>query len=80
MKNYIAIEQALFGDKLTVIYDIDEEVNCCIPSLPMGRWWGEHHVHGIQPCKGQHLSPSALQSAESGTHCGARYRTTSIQR
>ena len=33
IKDYIAIEQARFGDKLTVIYDIDEEVNCCIPSL-----------------------------------------------
>ena len=33
IKDYIAIEQARFGDKLTVIYDIDEEVSCYIPSL-----------------------------------------------
>ncbi|MDO1742036.1 histidine kinase, partial [Escherichia coli] len=30
IKYSIAIEQARFGDKLTVIYDIDEEVNCVI--------------------------------------------------
>lgn len=43
IKDYIAIEQARFGDKLTVIYDIDEEVNCCIPSLLIPAVGGERH-------------------------------------
>ena len=31
IKDYIAIEQARFGDKLTVIYDIDDEVSLLHP-------------------------------------------------
>src|SRR5690606_25617712 len=53
IKDYIAIEQARFGDKLTVIYDIDEEVNCVIPSLLIQPLVENAIVHGIQPCKGK---------------------------
>ncbi|MDU5686515.1 MAG: sensor histidine kinase, partial [Kluyvera cryocrescens] len=53
IKDYIAIEQARFGDKLTVIYDIDEEVNCFIPSLLIQPLVENAIVHGIQRSKGK---------------------------
>ncbi|OAT79125.1 ECF transporter S component [Mangrovibacter phragmitis] len=53
IKDYIAIEQARFGDKLTVIYDIDEEVECRIPSLLIQPLVENAIVHGIQPCRGK---------------------------
>ncbi|SLM62904.1 MULTISPECIES: sensor histidine kinase [Dickeya] len=52
VKDYIAIEQARFGDKLTVIYDIDEEVSCQIPGLLIQPLIENAIVHGIRPCKG----------------------------
>ena len=48
IKDYIAIEQARFGDKLTVIYDIDEEVNCCIPSLLIQPLVENAIFHGLE--------------------------------
>ncbi|WWO98685.1 MAG: histidine kinase [Candidatus Dasytiphilus stammeri] len=33
IKNYIAIEKIRFGKKLTVIYNIDKDISCFIPSL-----------------------------------------------
>jgi two-component system LytT family sensor kinase len=66
IKDYIAIEQARF-DKLTVIYDIDEEVNCVIPSLLIQPLVENAIVHGIQPCKGKGVSPSA--SPKAATAC-----------
>ena len=51
IKDYIAIEQARFGDKLTVIYDNDEEVNCCIPSVLLQPLVENAIVNGIQPCR-----------------------------
>lgn len=53
VKDYIAIEQARFGDKLTVIYDIDEEVNCPLPSLLIQPLVENAIVHGIHPCRGK---------------------------
>ncbi|STL76179.1 two-component system sensor kinase [Escherichia coli] len=72
IKDYIAIEQARFGDKLTVIYDIDEEVNCCIPSLLIQRWWRMPLSTVSSLAKVKALSPSALQSAAIGyaLRCG----------
>ncbi|MDP0897016.1 sensor histidine kinase, partial [Klebsiella pneumoniae] len=51
--DYIAIEQARFGDKLTVIYEIDDDVSCVIPSLLIPPLVENAIVHGIQPCKGK---------------------------
>ncbi len=53
IKDYIAIEQARFGDKLTVIYDIDEEVNGVLPSLLIQPLVENAIVHGIHPCRGK---------------------------
>ncbi|WP_133625032.1 MULTISPECIES: sensor histidine kinase [Erwinia] len=53
VKDYIAIEQARFGDKLTVIYDIDEDVNCPLPSLLIQPLVENAIVHGIHPCRGK---------------------------
>ncbi|SQD02430.1 two-component system sensor kinase [Escherichia coli] len=69
IKDYIAIEQARFGDKLTVIYDIDEEVNCCIPSLLDPAVGGRMPLSTVfSLAKVKALSPSALQE------CGNRVR------
>ncbi|ATZ94182.1 MULTISPECIES: sensor histidine kinase [Dickeya] len=61
VKDYIAIEQARFGDKLTVIYDIDEEVSCHIPSLLIQPLIENAIVHGIRPCKGKGVVTLSIQ-------------------
>ncbi|WP_416347481.1 LytS/YhcK type 5TM receptor domain-containing protein [Acerihabitans sp. TG2] len=53
IQDYIAIEQARFGSKLTVIYDIDEELSFNIPSLLIQPLVENAIVHGIQPCRGK---------------------------
>ncbi|WP_279025930.1 MULTISPECIES: sensor histidine kinase [Gibbsiella] len=53
IQDYIAIEQARFGSKLTVIYDIDDDVSVRIPSLLIQPLVENAIVHGIQPCKGK---------------------------
>lgn len=53
IKDYIAIEQARFGDKLTVIYDIEEDVNCSLPSLLIQPLVENAIVHGIHPFRGK---------------------------
>jgi len=68
IKDYIAIEQARFGDKLTVIYDIDEEVNCVIPSLLIQPLVENAIVHGIQPRKGKGVVTISV------AECGNRVR------
>ena len=52
IQDYIAIEQARFGAKLTVIYDIDDDISVRIPSLLIQPLVENAIVHGIQPCKG----------------------------
>ncbi|TCW00453.1 two-component system LytT family sensor kinase [Biostraticola tofi] len=52
IQDYIAIEQARFGSKLSVIYDIDEELSFTIPSLLIQPLVENAIVHGIQPCRG----------------------------
>ena len=53
IQDYIAIEQARFGAKLTVIYDIDDDVSVRIPGLLIQPLVENAIVHGIQPCKGK---------------------------
>lgn len=53
IQDYIAIEQARFGNKLTVIYDIDDHISVRIPSLLIQPLVENAIVHGIQPCKGK---------------------------
>ncbi len=53
IQDYIAIEQARFGAKLTVIYDIDDDVSVRIPSLLIQPLVENAIVHGIQPCNGK---------------------------
>lgn len=74
VKDYIAIEQARFGDKLTVIYDIDEEVNCVIPSLLIQPLVENAIVHGIQPCKGKGVV--TISVTESGSRVRISVRDT----
>lgn len=61
IKDYIAIEQARFGDKLTVIYEVDEDVACKIPSLLIQPLVENAIVHGIQPCRGKGVVVLAVQ-------------------
>ncbi|MEC5341695.1 sensor histidine kinase [Brenneria populi] len=53
IRDYIAIEQARFGAKLTVIYDIDDDLSYRIPSLLIQPLVENAIVHGIQPCRGK---------------------------
>lgn len=53
IKDYIAIEQARFGGKLTMIYDIDEDLHFSLPSLLIQPLVENAIVHGIQPCRGK---------------------------
>lgn len=53
VQDYIAIEQARFGSKLTVIYDIDEDISVKIPSLLIQPLVENAIVHGIQKCSGK---------------------------
>ncbi|MDO6405027.1 sensor histidine kinase [Pantoea phytobeneficialis] len=53
VKDYIAIEQARFGDKLSMIYDIDEDLHFTLPSLLIQPLVENAIVHGIQPCRGK---------------------------
>lgn len=53
VQDYIAIEQARFGSKLTVIYDIDDDISVRIPSLLIQPLVENAIVHGIQPCSGK---------------------------
>lgn len=48
VKAYIEIEKARFGDKLNVIYDIDEDVNIKIPSLIIQPLVENAIIHGIR--------------------------------
>lgn len=74
VKDYIAIEQARFGDKLTVIYDIDEDVSCVIPSLLIQPLVENAIVHGIQPCKGKGVV--TISVTESGSRVRISVRDT----
>lgn len=53
IQDYIAIEQARFGSKLTVIYDIDDDISVKIPSLLIQPLVENAIVHGIQKCSGK---------------------------
>ena len=48
VKAYVEIEKARFGDKLNVIYDIDEDVNIKIPSLIIQPLVENAIIHGIR--------------------------------
>ncbi|MCE0814132.1 sensor histidine kinase [Buttiauxella sp. A2-C1_F] len=74
IKDYIAIEQARFGDKLTVIYNIDEEVNCLIPSLLIQPLVENAIVHGVQQCKGKGVVTISVE--ESGNRVRIAVRDT----
>ncbi len=52
VKNYIEIEKARFGDKLDIVYDIDD-VNVKIPSLTIEPLVENAIVHGILKYKGK---------------------------
>ncbi|EOL9006583.1 LytS/YhcK type 5TM receptor domain-containing protein [Cronobacter sakazakii] len=74
IKDYIAIEQARFGDKLTVIYDIDDEVNCRVASLLIQPLVENAIVHGIQPCRGKGVVTISI--AQSGSQVRIAVRDT----
>ncbi|ALB63583.1 putative sensor protein [Cronobacter condimenti 1330] len=74
IKDYIAIEQARFGDKLTVIYDIDDEVNCRVASLLIQPLVENAIVHGIQPCRGKGVV--TLSITQSGSRVRIAVRDT----
>ena len=48
VKAYVEIEQARFGDKLKVIFDIDEDIDVKIPSLIIRPLVENAIIHGIR--------------------------------
>ena len=48
VKAYVEIEKARFGDKLTVLYDIDENIDAKIPSLTIQPLVENAIIHGIR--------------------------------
>ena len=70
VQDYIAIEQARFGSKLTVIYDIDEDISVRIPSLLIQPLVENAIVHGIQPCSGKGVVVIAVK------HSGGNVRVS----
>ncbi|AHF76334.1 Two-component system histidine kinase [Sodalis praecaptivus] len=64
IQDYIAIEQARFGSKLTVIYDIDEELSFTLPSLLIQPLVENAIVHGIQPCRGNGVVVIAIKAEQ----------------
>lgn len=72
IKDYIAIEQARFGDKLTVIYDIDDEVNCFLPSLLIQPLVENAIVHGIQRSKGKGVVTISVTESGNRVRIGVR--------
>ena len=48
VKAYVEIEKARFGDKLTVLYDIDENIEAKIPSLTIQPLVENAIIHGIR--------------------------------
>lgn len=72
IKDYIAIEQARFGDKLTVIYDIDEEVSCLIPSLLIQPLVENAIVHGIQRSRGKGIVTISVQEDDQQVRIAVR--------
>lgn len=74
--DYIAIEQARFGDKLSVIYDIDEELSCKIPSLLIQPLVENAIVHGIQRSQGKGIVTIAVRAADEPGHVRISVRDT----
>ena len=74
IQDYIAIEQARFGAKLTVIYDIDDDVSVRIPSLLIQPLVENAIVHGIQPCGERGGGDRGERSGRSGEDFGEGYR------
>ncbi|GBU14484.1 sensor kinase regulating yhjX [Enterobacterales bacterium] len=70
VQDYIAIEQARFGSKLTVIYDIDDDISVRIPSLLIQPLVENAIVHGIQPCSGKGVVVIAVK------HSGGNVRVS----
>lgn len=74
IQDYIAIEQARFGAKLTVIYDIDDDISVRIPSLLIQPLVENAIVHGIQPCKGKGVVVIAVK--DQGDRVGISIKDT----
>ncbi|WP_408582011.1 LytS/YhcK type 5TM receptor domain-containing protein [Hafnia paralvei] len=63
VQDYVAIEKARFGNKLTVIFDIDD-VDLTIPSLLIQPLVENAIVHGIQPRRGKGVVAIAVKKKD----------------
>lgn len=66
IQDYIAIEQARFGDKLSVIFDIDEELSFPLPSLLIQPLVENAIVHGIRPSRGKGVVFISVRQQDDG--------------
>lgn len=71
VRDYVAIEQARFGSKLKVVFDVDD-VHIRIPSLLLQPLVENAILHGIQPRKGPGEVCIAVKRAGDGIHVCVR--------
>ncbi|SCJ24032.1 Inner membrane protein ypdA [uncultured Clostridium sp.] len=64
VKAYVEIEKARFGDKLNVIYDIDEKINVKIPSLIIQPLVENAIIHGIRNNGGKGTVKITVKNSE----------------
>jgi len=48
VKAYVNIEQARFGDRISVIYDVDESLSCNVPALSIQPLVENSIKHGMK--------------------------------
>ncbi|MEG1481492.1 LytS/YhcK type 5TM receptor domain-containing protein [Clostridium sp.] len=64
VSDYIQIEKARFGDKLNVIYDIDDDIDVNIPSLTIQPLVENAIVHGILQSRGMGTVKISIKGEE----------------
>ncbi len=67
IKAYLEIEQARFGERLKVAYEIQEGLNLDLPPLLLQPLVENAVIHGVQPCPEGGSVTVKAESAEGGT-------------
>lgn len=67
VKAYVEIEKARFGDKLTVIYDIDEDIDVKMPSLIIQPLVENAIIHGIRENGGYGIVKISVKKEKDNT-------------
>ncbi|MEI8601723.1 histidine kinase [Shewanella sp. PP-Sp27a-2] len=71
VRDYVAIEQARFGDKLEVVFDVDD-VHFCVPCLLLQPLVENAILHGIQPRSAPGRVTIEVKKLDSGIRVAVR--------